>query len=781
MRFMLIMFLTGLFSLGVYAERVCGLERLAQLERLPELLEGTQALQVSSHGRCGTNMGDGYYATHPCLYIDENGEKVLFDEQSPGCLYRFWMTFTDTSVLTNKLRFYFDNETDPRLEISVGDFFGGSHEPFLFPLVGDADKSCRGYYSYYPFRYEQSLKITIDSVPTGTGTQASPFYYNITYHRFDSSDGVSSWDGIEDCSAVMEQFEHIGEDPKDSSGNIVFSGSEIVGVGEECSLFALEDGAVIQSIKLSPTALSCEVLKNTFLKMNWDGGAEEVNVPLGAFFGSSTNELEVQSVPIGMTENNGYYCYFPMPFWESATISISNAGNASITVPYEIQCTTNTYDHDGCGYFCAEHRRQYVVSDGNDVIYTEATGRGHFVGLSLFIRGDDFTGNNLDHLEGDERIYIDGSLSPAIYGTGTEDYFNCAWYFANAPALLPYHGVALQEFASEPPNATQAYRFHIGDLLPFFSSFRFGMEHGRANNTQGLYDSVAYYYMQPTGGLDQVASFDVTDSDAYAYTASGNLTLLTNTWSYEGYDDQTYITSTGLSYTNSSEFLVPIGTNAGIILRRTLDHGIGRQKAQVYVDDALVGNWYDADCNFVTQRLWNTTTYRPVEQRWLQSDFYLPKEFCAGKTNLHIRIVRKSDGAESWNEYHYDVFQVLPLNNPSDVDMDGLPDRWEVAYFNHIGLVVPDEDNDADGFSNYEEFIAHSIPNDSASSFKFHIVPQHGCSFYAYSDRYYDVYATTNLLGNWVLEDSYSGDNTNHYLSGRDKNVFYKLRARKRD
>ncbi len=764
------------------AGRVCGLDRLLGFDHLPELLEGTQALQVSSHDRRGGNMGDGYYATHPSLYVDTSGEHVLFDEQSPGCLYRFWMTFTDPSVLTNELRFYFDNEPTPRLELSVGDFFSGTHPPFLFPLVGDGVRSCKGYYSYYPFPYEKGLKITIDSVPTGTGYSASPFYYNITYHRFDSPDDVQTWSGTEDASVVLDQLDHVGEDPKISSSNTSLTGSVTVAAGSAQSLFSMDGSAVIQTIRITPSTLTFEQLQNTALLMNWDGGEGEVQVPLGCFFGSGTNELQVKSLPIGMTATNGYYCYFPMPFWESASISISNAGLSSVTIPFEIQYATNTYIRDECGYFSVEHRDQYIVSDGNDVVFADTAGRGLFVGLSLFIRGDDFTRNNLDHLEGDERMYIDGSASPAIYGTGTEDYFNCAWYFQNAPALLPYHGVALQEFSPQPPNCTQAYRFHIGDAIPFFSRFRFGMEHGRANNTSGLYDSVAYFYKQPAVGMEQSADFQAIDGEAFGYEATGNVAIVTNAWCFEGNADQTYIASTGISYSGSSSFWVPAGTNAGMVLRRTLDRGFGKQKSSVYVDGAFAGIWYDADCNFVTQRLYNTTTYLPVEQRWYESDFHIRPMFTAGKSNLHIQIVREADGAAIWNEYRYQAFRVLPLSSPTDVDQDGLPDAWEVSFFNHIGLADPEGDDDGDGYLTMDEFTALSSPVDSNSYFQIEKEPDYGFAYYAHAGRLYNVLVSTNLVrGEWQNSVDVAGDDSYHYLEWRGTNEYYKVQVRKPD
>ena len=732
------------WSFESQADRLCGLERVERFDLLPQLLEGTKVLQVSTHDRLGGNDGDGYFATHPCLYTDSNGEKVLFDEQKPGCLYRFWMTFTDNAMKANTLHFYFDGEQTARLNMTIGDFFAGTHSPFLTPLVGDAAVSCKGYYSYYPFEYEKSLKITIDWVPSATGTQASPFYYNITYHQFDSDKGVTTWDNSESVTSVISMLSQIGTDPKPTNGNIRVSGVLNLADGESTNLLHIVGAGAIQSIKLDPSPSTIAVLQNCRLQMNWDAGPWEVDVPLGDFFGSGTNEMEMASLPIGMSTSGDYYCFFPMPYWNSAQLQLVNNSGGTVSIPFEVQYTTNAYDQKQCGYFHAEHKRQVIGHDGQDINFLTTQGRGHFVGLSLYICGLDFTGNNLDHLEGDERIYFDGSASPAIYGTGTEDYFNCAWYFQNAPALLPYHGVALQEFHSTPPNATQTYRFHLTDLLPFYSDFRFGMEHGRANNTSGIYSSVAYFYKQDATGWTKTASFNVLDAATFSYQAQ-NATVVSNAWKFEGEDDQTPYSAMGFSFTNSSAFNVPITTNAGVVLRRLTDRGIGRQKASVYIDNTFAGTWYDADCNFLKAKKYNTTTLLDVEQRWNESEFWIPTDLTAGKTNLQITIIRDPDGADTWNEYRYQIYCLKPLDHPEDIDGDGLPDSWETIYFNHIALANPAADPDGDGFSTYDEYIALTSPTDPASQFQ---ITQNNGTFelFTHTNREYTIWFKTNLL-----------------------------------
>jgi hypothetical protein len=89
-------------------------------------------------------------------------------------------------------------------------------------------------------------------------------------------------------------------------------------------------------------------------------------------------------------------------------------------------------------------------------------------------------------------VYIDGGKTPAIEGTGTEDYFSSGWYFDRGVYSAPYHGVVIKD---EKRSRVSAYRWHIEDAIPFTKSIRFTIEHGTGNSVTADYSSVAYYYL----------------------------------------------------------------------------------------------------------------------------------------------------------------------------------------------------------------------------------------------------------------------------------------------
>lgn len=715
---------------------------------LPYLQEGTFIQQVSTHDRSGGNW-DGWYGAYSHLYQDENGEYVLMDDVGAGCVVRMWTTYNAThGNATNRFRIYFDGEEVPRVDTTLGAFFSGTNAPFLFPLTGDEMVSSGGYFSYVPLPYESRCKVTVSDVQ-------DPFYYNLAFHRYDVPDGIQTWTGEEDLSGAMQVWTAVGVDPKSAETPIetVSGVTNLSGFGEAALLVSSQPGTVA-SIKIDPAAASSNWMANVWIQMTWDGAAEpQVNAPIGEFFGSGFGELEVQSLPIGMSSSNAWYCYFPMPFWSSADIRLENRGAVSVSnLLFEIQTVSNRYDAACSGHFYAAARRAVLTSSDRDYVVLDEDGRGHYVGcvLSMTASHDNET-LDMRYLEGDERIYIDGSPSPAIYGTGNEDYFNGGWYFKKGPFSRACHGAPYLNHDVESgtfTNSTCAYRFHLSDVVPFRSHIRFGVEHGDSfhnatRNLPGAYSSVAYFYKQPETGLILAAELnigDATSEQAASYAFAG--AAVSNSWCYEGVNDDLLIADSGVLLSNSCSFSVPVAVgNKGVVLRRRTDQGLNPQAGNVFVDGVFVGTWSLVDTNFAD-----------VDPRWTDAEFYIPWPLTAGKTNLNIRIEPTSG---SWNEYRYQVYSVVPLVPTDDMDEDGLPDRWEAQFFADIRSALPEQDADADGYSTVDEWIAGTNPEDSDSVFRIHPgVPGQSLTWAAVSGRVYTVSVTTNLLQEFQLVKS---------------------------
>ena len=174
------------------------------------------------------------------------------------------------------------------------------------------------------------------------------------------------------------------------------------------------------------------------LRMYWDGSQRPaVEAPLGDFFANCFGKRsEVVSLPVTVANGTAYNCFWRMPFRKSARIEIVNQSAKPISLLYyNIDWIKKDRIPEDTPYFYAQYRQEYPVKKGQDYVFLETKGKGHYVGTVLAVR----TRSPAWFGEGDEKIYIDGERKPSIQGTGTEDYFLCAWGLKRTST--PYFGV----------------------------------------------------------------------------------------------------------------------------------------------------------------------------------------------------------------------------------------------------------------------------------------------------------------------------------------------------
>lgn len=118
-----------------------------------------------------------------------------------------------------------------------------------------------------------------------------------------------------------------------------------------------------------------------------------------------------------------------------------------------------------------QYRQEFPCEEGKDYLFLDAEGQGHYVGtvLSVRSRSPEWFG------EGDEKIYIDGEERASVWGTGTEDFFLCAWGLREAS--FPYFGVPYTDGWGQVGSKTVAYRWLISDPFVFSKSIRVTIEH----------------------------------------------------------------------------------------------------------------------------------------------------------------------------------------------------------------------------------------------------------------------------------------------------------------
>jgi len=722
------------------------------LEQLPYLAPEVRTHEFTSYKRIAE------WADFNSWLFEENGERVMFSAEGPGCVTRLWVT--GVSGANSLLKFYFDGETNASFSATPNELFESS--TWAYPLVGAPDQSAGGRICYIPIPFEKSLVIT------DAGGSPIP-YYNMTYERYAVDTVLGSWNPAEDYTEVVAYLNRMGQDPKPDAGNTNWVVSSTLAPGADLVLLNVAGSGVVQSVELEITPSTVEVLDQCTIRMVLDGQETVQEMPLGEFFGSAVGEVEYTSLPMGMRTNGNWYCYFPMPYWESAKIiirngSVSEVSNLVTTVEFNPDAR---YEQGKAGYFCARRRsRSYSSSDGDMVLFDEAGTAGKFVGISLYMEGDGRGNGGMMYLEGDARIYIDQAEAPAVHGTGNEDWFNAAYYYhdysdqgANQQSELfsmPYHGLPAKHHYDKPNNWTQAYRFNLADPIEFSSSMLFTMEAGAYPYfTDGYYSAVGYSYqrLSPLSCLE-TELHPGSNSISFAYSCDG--TRATNTARFiTPYAEiaAPLETFTGFSNVLHSAFTVEIPpANRGIILQSLSDFSAGTNSAVVTVNGAEVGGWRQVDLNFTNSAF-----------AWGINELLLPSSSTTGTNRLEISIAYSAPATE----YR---FRIIPLAAQSVGD--SVFSAWVAEYSPPAGEEKPLDDPDEDGEVNLLEYAGGSSPVDAVSQ-AYPLIMERGVEegsngcYVVFARRKdfqqrelsYTLEQRTNLRsGGWTPVDSYTED-----------------------
>ncbi|MCC3373570.1 glycoside hydrolase family 172 protein [Cohnella sp. REN36] len=625
-----------------------GLEAMERLDRLPYVQPYTYAGGASSYDRSEGNA-DGFGASN-FLYQDENGEQVMLDLKGPGTIYRMWFTGFDS--MSADIKIYFDGEPTPRVSMKLQEMLNGANEPFLAPLVvGDADSS-GGFVSYLPLSFAKSVKIT-------TNGMGDSFFYNIGYHMYSPDTAVKTWDGSEDSGEARKIWEAAGTSPFSEEGTELESGTvRLPDSGSEADLLNIAGPGEILSLKLripglAPDTGQSEVLNSIRLRMYWDGESEPaVDAPLGAFFAMGQfGPYGTRALPVGMDDSGTMYAYFPMPFERETRVKLVNTGAGAVgDISYEIRHVPFEDSFRDVGYFKTRFTELAAEAyDQKDLLVLDEQGAGQFVGVVQSLRSELNQGPaDRWHLEGDEKIFVNDSLSPAIHGTGTEDFYNGGWYFNKGLFTQPLAGYTAFRIDDD-VDSTAMYRFMLQDTVPFLNGIRVWIEHGAANDVTEQVWLLAYYYHQPRSRAVLTDTLDVGDAASeqdHAYEMTKPYWNGTSAYQYEGVKVNELITDRGRAFTGYSTFTLDLNPdNEGALLRRRFDQTIENQSAKIYVDDAYAGIWYRAGSNGT--------------HSWRDDDFPIPSALTKGKDRIRVKVAYV-DTSVAWNEYRYSIYSLLP-------------------------------------------------------------------------------------------------------------------------
>ncbi len=126
----------------------------------------------------GSALGAGW-KVRPAIDLNTGATVTLADVQGPGVIQHIWMTVTDKAYRDCILRFYWDGETSPSIEVPLGDFFTNAFGlRYNVRSLMVAVNPSGGFNMYWPMPFRKSAKITIENQRPEV---IKDFFYQITY------------------------------------------------------------------------------------------------------------------------------------------------------------------------------------------------------------------------------------------------------------------------------------------------------------------------------------------------------------------------------------------------------------------------------------------------------------------------------------------------------------------------------------------------------------------------------------------------------------------------
>lgn len=433
----------------------------------------------------GTTAGDGEGQDYKPLKPGETAS--ILTVKGPCLIHRIWSTsqFTDQTKLVVKL----DGKEQPLWGKAALPEGQAANDP-LRAMDGQA------YWSYIPVKVGVSAEFVATDLrkPGGStpeATEPNKFYLQVAYSA--GHEGALTGAELEE---VRQRLRLYTSNPFAGSPDIVVEGSaqaaksETITVTRKAPVSLSGDSkSFVQAMIIDAGELEFEKLSRTRLVIRPAGSKDAcVDVPVPALFCSFWG-MDEYAGPITAIAKNKLVFRLPIPIGKGLDLQLDSfGGDAAADVAITIVRGTATKEIPYT--FCAEYR-EVVSEKGKPITLAEVPGEGVFVGCT-------FAGGATHHrkfafLEGNEQIYVDGEEKPSWEGTGTEDFFNGAWYFSAGVQSRPFHG--LTHLDEGPPPQMSAYRYLIPDRIAFSKGIRVDMQHGSRNSVPGItYKSVAFWY-----------------------------------------------------------------------------------------------------------------------------------------------------------------------------------------------------------------------------------------------------------------------------------------------
>ena len=434
---------------------------------------------------------------------DSIGQYLMADVEGPGALVRLW-----TAAIDGFVQLWLDGESEPVYDGLANDFFQSPLD--AYPETGGLDRENleRTVYQrdavYAPMPFARRLRLV------WTGNLDHIHFYQFEVRKYEPGTRVESF-RPEDLATYAETIDRVTAalaDPDSRLQPSTQGESHTIALqiapGETVDALALEGPAAVERLELKLQAEHMQrALRQTVLHIHFDDYPQaQVESPVGDFFGAAPGINPYQSLPFSVLPDGAMISRFVMPFERSVRIRLQNMGDQAVTVTGSVRSMPYEWDPDHSMHFRARWRVDHdLIADPSavqDLPFLVARGQGVYVGTTSILLNPNpipTPGGNWWG-EGDEKVFVDADARPALFGTGSEDYYNYSW---SSPDIFtyPYCGQPRNDGPGNRGFVTN-YRWHILDPLPFERSIGFYMELYSHERTPGLsYARVGYHYGRP--------------------------------------------------------------------------------------------------------------------------------------------------------------------------------------------------------------------------------------------------------------------------------------------
>jgi len=137
---------------------------------------GAKELPVGECPSRGLGVG---WKIRPCININAGEVITLADIKEPGIITHIWMTCEQSVNRDLVLRFYWDGEETPSVEVPYGDFFCNAYsERACINSIPVNVNPKGGFNSYWPMPFKKCAKITIENQ---RAVPITSFFYQVDY------------------------------------------------------------------------------------------------------------------------------------------------------------------------------------------------------------------------------------------------------------------------------------------------------------------------------------------------------------------------------------------------------------------------------------------------------------------------------------------------------------------------------------------------------------------------------------------------------------------------